>query len=78
MNIYLILGIIWSALLLLAFFMEQIHKWKDDDLIFDVVNFVGSMLLVIYAVDGDAYPFIILNSVWAIISLRDIFRDLRK
>lgn len=78
MNIYLSLWIFGSFLLLLSFFMEQTHRWKESDITYDTVNFFGAVLLVIYAYSGDAYPFVILNSVWAIISLRDIIHYLKK
>lgn len=78
MNIFLSLWTLGSCLLLLSFFMEQTHRWKDSDIKYDTVNFCGAVLLVVYAYSGDAYPFLVLNSVWAIISLRDIIKYFKK
>lgn len=77
MDLFLVLGILGMALILLAFWMNQINKWKNDDLLYDFVNFLGSVLLIIYALPPLAYPFIILNSVWALVSLRDVILDLK-
>lgn len=76
MDTTLIIGTSGAALILIAFVMGQIHRWKDTDLIYDAVNFIGSALLVAYAVLLVSYPFMILNIIWAAVSLRDIFSDL--
>lgn len=65
---WLIIGIIGMVCILLAFSMVQFKKWQASDLVYSWVNLLGSVLLVVYAVSGNAWPFIILNSVWAIVS----------
>ncbi|MBW3002370.1 hypothetical protein KY338_04365 [Candidatus Woesearchaeota archaeon] len=72
------LGVIGMALILLAFFMNQTHRWKDDDLIYDITNLAGGVLLVVYAVYLNSWPFFILNCVWVVVSARDVYLDLRK
>lgn len=76
MNLPLLLGIVGMALILLAFFMGQIKRWSQDDLIYDLVNLVGSVLLVTYAIPSRSWPFIILNGTWAAVSLKDVITDL--
>lgn len=73
-----IIGALGALIILIAFILNQIKKWKNDYLIYDVFNFVGSVLLIIYAVILSSYPFIVLNFVWAALSLRDIFVDLKR
>lgn len=77
MDLTLIIGTSGAALILIAFIMAQIHRWEDTDLIYDTVNFIGAVLLVIYAVLLVSYPFMILNVIWSAVSLRDIFSDLK-
>lgn len=77
MDIFSLLGIAGMILILLAFIMGQTKRWKDDDLIYDLTNFAGSLLLVIYAIAGNAWPFIILNSIWGLYSLHDVIADLQ-
>lgn len=71
------IGIIGATIILIAFIMNQLEKWKSDYLIYDLFNFIGGLFLIIYAIILVSYPFIILNLVWAIFSLRDIFIDLK-
>lgn len=73
-----ILGIAGAGLVLLAFILNQLHIWKDDEFRYDFVNFIGGTFLVIYAILLSSYPFAVLNGVWALVSLRDMLRDLRK
>lgn len=72
----LIVGIVGMALILLAFLFNQVNIWKNDDIVYDIANFLGSAGLVYYAWIGHAIPFIVLNTVWAFFSLRDIFIDM--
>jgi len=71
-DIYLVLGIVGMVLILWGFLMIQAHRWNQDQLIYDTFNFVGSVLLVIYAVVGRAWPFVVLNTIWGLYSLKDI------
>lgn len=71
------LGVIGSFCILLAFTMNQIHRWKDDDMVYDGVNFLGAVLLLIYSLLLKSYPFVALNLVWAGISLRDLVSDVK-
>tara|TARA_Y100000310_G_C20549812_1_gene747480 strand:+ start:657 stop:941 length:285 start_codon:yes stop_codon:yes gene_type:complete len=67
-----LIGICGAAVILIAFFMNNARRWKDTDLIYDVMNSLGGLLLVIYSITLLSIPFIILNGVWAIIALRDV------
>ncbi len=73
----LFIGLSGMSLMLLAFIMNQFHKWHDDDLIYDVVNALGSALLLMYAYLLDSMPFMVLNAVWFFVSFRDIFLDVK-
>jgi len=73
-----LIGSLGALIVLIAFVLNQLKKWKDDYLIYDVFNFIGGTLLIIYAAILSSYPFVVLNFVWAALSLRDIFIDLRK
>ena len=67
-----LIGIVGAFLILVAFILNQTHKWDEDDLIYDLINFAGSLFLVIYALLLKSFPFIILNAVWGLFSLKDI------
>lgn len=71
----IIIGASGTFLLLLAFGMNQLNKWKNDYLVFDLTNAVGAILLIVYAVMIDSYPFIILFLVWLSLAVWDVFSD---
>ena len=73
---FLILGIIGMICILVGFLLTQLHKWTQDQMRYDVANFLGSALLLIYALEGRAWPFVILNGVWALYSLKDVAADI--
>ena len=73
-----IIGFTGMTLILIAFLMNQLKKWKDDDLIYDLLNGLGGLGMVYYAYTLRSWPFLILNSIWALVSIRDVFLDLRK
>jgi hypothetical protein len=73
-----ILGTFGALIILVAFILNQTHKWKDDYLIYDLFNVIGSVLLIIYAFILSSYPFIILNLVWGGLSLRDVILDIKR
>ena len=74
----LIIGVLGATIILVLFILEQSHKISNDSILYDVGNFIGSVLLVIYAYLLSSVPFLILNLVWAVFSLKDIFVDLKK
>jgi len=73
-----LIGFTGATLILIAFVLNQIKKWRDDDLVYDVFNFIGGALMVYYALLILSYPFAVLNSVWALVSLKDILIKPRK
>lgn len=73
-----LIGTLGALLILIAFTMNQMHKWKNDYLIYDLINLIGSGLLIIYAAILKSYPFLVLNGVWAFLSLRDVVIDFKK
>jgi hypothetical protein len=75
-DLFLITGIVGMALILIAFLMNQLKKWSQDMLSYDACNALGSLLLLIYAYDGRAWPFVILNGVWFAYSMRDTIIDI--
>lgn len=77
MNIQ-ILGITGAAVVLIAFAMNQLQYWKNSDIKYDVANFVGGILLVVYAITLNSPPFAILNFIWVMVSLRDVVNNFKK
>lgn len=78
MDIGLLIGAFGAFLILIAFVMGQLHRWNDTYFVYDFLNGFGSALLVYYAVLGNSWPFIILNTVWGIVSFRGCYIDLKR
>ena len=71
------IGIIGAMLILVGFVLNELHKLDQDSLAYDLINLVGSCLLTIYAWLLGSIPFFVLNMIWALLSLRDVYLDLK-
>ncbi len=78
MELIKLIGTGGATVILIAFILNQLHLWKSTSLKYDVANFIGGVLLVIYAYKIGSYPFTVLNTVWALVSFRDIIIDIRR
>ena len=74
----LFIGIAGAALILLAFILNELHIWSEDDLAYDITNLVGGASLFWYSWQIHSWPFAILNGVWTLVALRDVFLDARR
>ena len=74
----LFFGLLGMISILIAFFMNQTHRWSTDSLNYDGLNLLGGILLSIYAIMIISIPFLILNLIWMIISFRDVIFGLQK
>ena len=69
-----IIGMLGMLLVLSAFTLLKLNKIKHEELLYNLLNLVGSFFLVLSAIYTKGYAFMILNSVWVIFSLIDIFK----
>lgn len=67
------LGLFGALLILVGYFGIQLQYFSHDNIYYDLINFFGSLILIYYAVITDSPPFIVLNSVWLIIAIKDIY-----
>ena len=74
-GVELAIGFIGMCLILFAFLMDQFHKWDSDTPRYDFLNFLGSAMMCYYAIYIQSYPFLGLNLVWALVSLRDLLGE---
>ncbi len=73
-----ILGILSALLALFAFVGNQYHKLKDTSFTYDLLNTLSGIGLFTYAYLVDALPFMITNSVWAVVSGIDVVKYVYK
>lgn len=64
-----LIGWVGAGLLLSAFFYLTIFKKKGDNLFYLLGNLFGSIGLLINAWYGDAFPFVLVNSFWVVITV---------
>ncbi|MFN7258824.1 MAG: CBU_0592 family membrane protein [Cyclobacteriaceae bacterium] len=72
------LGWIGSLLVIGAYGLNSYQKIKSDSLIFQLMNLVGGILLIINSMYKEAYPFTFINTVWVLIAILAIFRIVSK
>lgn len=77
-TIVTVTGIVGAGLCLFAFIMGNGNRWKNTDRRYDFANFLGSVLLLIYAIYFNSIPFIITNTVWGLVSLKDLLAKPRR
>jgi len=72
--LYQIVSVVGATLVLLAYALSQAGRLKPADLAYGVMNFVGASLLTWVAVVDWRVGFILLESVWAVLSLMPLLR----
>ncbi len=63
------IGFIGVFLILLAYILNVMGKLKSKDLAFILLNLIGAGMACLASVIMDYLPFIILEGVWAIVSI---------
>lgn len=74
----LYIGVLGAGIILLFFVLNELGKISHKNFWYDAGNMIGSGLLIIYAYLLGSIPFLILNVVWFIVSLRDVLFQERK
>ena len=72
MNLTTVVGIVGAALLLAAFTLLQIKKIKQETVPYQAMNFFGGLLLVVYGILIQGYPFVVLNGLWTVVAFREL------
>lgn len=73
MNMVTLLGIIGATLVLVGFIGNRLRYWRSNSRSYVVINAVGSLALVVYSTIIESYPFIVLNVIWLLFSVNDLF-----
>ncbi|MEQ9231334.1 MAG: hypothetical protein RIF46_11685 [Cyclobacteriaceae bacterium] len=71
------LGWVGAGLLLSAFFYLTIFKKQGDNLFYLLGNLFGSIGLLINAWYNDAFPFVLVNSFWVVITVISLIKKTR-
>ncbi len=68
-----IIGWVGMSNILIGFFMVQRNRWAGDGYQYNAVNFFGSVLLIAYSIHTGSMPFVALNAVWFLVSIRGLY-----
>ena len=66
--------LIGAALILIPFAAVQLKRMQVDSVAYQLLNLVGSLMLTLTAVVHRQYGFILLEGIWAIMSLVGLLR----
>ncbi|MEO6865763.1 MAG: hypothetical protein ABI229_09935 [Gemmatimonadaceae bacterium] len=73
-----VISLIGAALLLIGFVAMQMRRMRNDGALFNALNFGGSGLLAWVAIHDRRAGFIILEVVWALVSLPPLFKAMKR
>lgn len=77
MEVLTIIGIIGTTIILISFLLNQLGKWSATSPSYDLANTIGSAVLMYYAYLLESWPFLVLNTVWFLVSARDVLKSFR-
>lgn len=69
-----LVSLVGAALVLGAFIASQFGRLSTAGAAYRLMNLAGSLILTVVAVLGRVYGFVVLNGVWAAVSLIGIVR----
>ncbi len=72
-----IISLIGAMLILAAFALQQLGRWKSDDALYLWANLLGSATLTVIAWIEQQWGFLLMESVWALVSTWSLFKLLR-
>ncbi|VVB83016.1 Uncharacterised protein [uncultured archaeon] len=73
-DIYQIAGWLGVVLLIVAYFLLSVKKLKFNSIIYNLLNFLGAIGIIVSTIATQSWPSVMLNFVWAIIAVFSIFK----
>lgn len=73
-----IIGWVGAAAVLIAYGLNSTGKMKADSVVFQVLNLVGAVFLIVRTWFDQSWPSMIINIVWTIIAIIGLIRIGRK
>ena len=73
-----VIGWIGALLYIIAYFLISIKKLQADQVIFQLLNILGGVCLVVNSLHQSDYPSVFTNGVWASIGIFAIYYNKRK
>jgi len=67
-------GWLGALTILFLYFLNLFSTLNNVSIAYKAMNAIGSALLIYNALETNAYPFILINGLWLIISLISLFK----
>jgi hypothetical protein len=77
MDFLFLISLLGASFILIPFLLMKLNYLNEKDLYFNLLNFIGALLLTISAYLLDSLAFLILNIIWAMFALKDIFKQIK-
>lgn len=68
-------SLVAAGIVLYAFYRQQQGAWQPTDPRYLACNFVGTAVLTVVAWIGSQWGFVVIEAVWAVVSLRGLLRS---
>jgi hypothetical protein len=72
-----VIQVVGALMILAGFAGAQLGRLRADSLAYLILNLVGSIVLAVLALDERQWGFVLLEGVWAAVSLWSLIRVLR-
>ena len=73
MNTFInLIGALGACLILFGFYRTSVGRWKNKSFWYEMDNFVGAMLLIVYQIHTRSYISVVVNIIWAIVAFRGL------
>jgi uncharacterized membrane protein len=72
-----VIQVVGAVLILIAFTAVQLDQMRPDSRLYLALNLVGSAILAVLALIGSQWGFVLLESVWAVVSAWGLTAALR-
>lgn len=72
-----VVQVVGALLILIAFTAVQVERMRPDSRVYLTLNLIGSAILAVLALIGSQWGFLLLESVWAIVSAWGLATALR-
>ena len=70
-------GLAGSVLIVVGFFLLQIGRLRGDGPIYQLINLVGALAILVSLIGGFNISVFLLESIWALIALYGLARSFR-
>jgi hypothetical protein len=73
-----VIQVIGALMILVAYAAAQAGRWSTDDVLYLVLNEVGSVILAVLAAISQNWGFLLLEGVWAIVTAMSMLKLKRR